>query len=124
MIPVIHLDAFQGCEMSMNTWQMPKYNECRVWYGCRRLTSLTAAGCIGVVCTCIMNDGRAFRVSSPHLLLLLLFCQNEVISQQLAAIFTQCYGPYPIPKLSEIKRKQSSRLGEQPSLSFYFSLTM
>eukprot|EP00064_Thunnus_orientalis_P002304 superscaffoldBa00000162_g2311 len=35
---------------------------------------------------------------------------NEVISQQLSAIFTQCYGPYPIPKLAEIKRKQSSRL--------------
>uniref|UniRef100_A0A673BEA9 Ankyrin repeat and BTB/POZ domain-containing protein BTBD11-B-like n=1 Tax=Sphaeramia orbicularis TaxID=375764 RepID=A0A673BEA9_9TELE len=30
--------------------------------------------------------------------------------QQLSAIFTQCYGPYPIPKLAEIKRKQSSRL--------------
>lgn len=42
------------------------------------------------------------------------FCyrlQNEVISQQLAVIFTQCYGPYPIPKLTEIKRKQISRLG-------------
>ncbi|XP_061532840.1 ankyrin repeat and BTB/POZ domain-containing protein 3-B isoform X3 [Phycodurus eques] len=36
--------------------------------------------------------------------------KNEVISQQLSAIFTQCYGPYPIPKLAEIKRKQSSRL--------------
>lgn len=37
--------------------------------------------------------------------------QNEVISQQLAVIFTHCYGPYPIPKLTEIKRKQTSRLG-------------
>ncbi|CDQ92910.1 unnamed protein product [Oncorhynchus mykiss] len=36
--------------------------------------------------------------------------QNEVISQQLSVIFTQCYGPYPIPKLTEIKRKQTSRL--------------
>ncbi|CAJ0940717.1 unnamed protein product, partial [Ranitomeya imitator] len=35
---------------------------------------------------------------------------NEVISQQLAVIFSQCYGPYPIPKLTEIKRKQTSRL--------------
>ncbi|KAH0616961.1 hypothetical protein JD844_028477 [Phrynosoma platyrhinos] len=35
---------------------------------------------------------------------------NEVISQQLAVIFTHCYGPYPIPKLVEIKRKQTSRL--------------
>nr|ACH53060.1 BTB domain containing 11 isoform b (predicted) [Otolemur garnettii] len=36
--------------------------------------------------------------------------QNEVISQQLCVIFTHCYGPYPIPKLTEIKRKQTSRL--------------
>eukprot|EP00069_Balaena_mysticetus_P010607 bmy_06961T0 len=35
---------------------------------------------------------------------------NEVISQQLCVIFTHCYGPYPIPKLTEIKRKQTSRL--------------
>lgn len=38
--------------------------------------------------------------------------QNEVISQQLAVIFTQCYGPFPIPKLTEIKKKQTSRLGK------------
>ncbi|XP_069084481.1 ankyrin repeat and BTB/POZ domain-containing protein 3 isoform X1 [Pleurodeles waltl] len=36
--------------------------------------------------------------------------KNEVISQQLSVIFAQCYGPYPIPKLTEIKRKQTSRL--------------
>ncbi|XP_074554482.1 ankyrin repeat- and BTB/POZ domain-containing protein 3-A isoform X3 [Halichoeres trimaculatus] len=36
--------------------------------------------------------------------------QNEVISQQLSVIFTQCYGPFPIPKLTEIKKKQTSRL--------------
>uniref|UniRef100_A0A8C9XAZ2 Ankyrin repeat and BTB domain containing 3 n=1 Tax=Sander lucioperca TaxID=283035 RepID=A0A8C9XAZ2_SANLU len=35
---------------------------------------------------------------------------SKVISQQLSAIFTQCYGPYPIPKLAEIKRKQTARL--------------
>lgn len=40
------------------------------------------------------------------------FAQNEVISQQLSVIFTHCYGPYPIPKLVEIKRKQTSRLGK------------
>lgn len=45
-------------------------------------------------------------------LLLCLCVQNEVISQQLCVIFTQCYGPYPIPKLVEIKRKPNSRLGE------------
>ncbi|XP_069561382.1 ankyrin repeat and BTB/POZ domain-containing protein 3-B isoform X2 [Brachyistius frenatus] len=46
----------------------------------------------------------------PLLFQILSASKNEVISQQLSAIFTQCYGPYPIPKLAEIKRKQSSRL--------------
>ncbi|XP_068169896.1 ankyrin repeat and BTB/POZ domain-containing protein 3-B isoform X1 [Antennarius striatus] len=48
----------------------------------------------------------------PLMFQILRASKNEVISQQLAAIFTQCYGPYPIPKLAEIKRKQSSRLGQ------------
>ncbi|XP_055367170.1 ankyrin repeat and BTB/POZ domain-containing protein 3-A isoform X3 [Betta splendens] len=39
-----------------------------------------------------------------------LHVHNEVISQQLSVIFTQCYGPFPIPKLTEIKKKQTSRL--------------
>lgn len=47
-----------------------------------------------------------------HSIAPLLPLQNEVISQQLCVIFTHCYGPYPIPKLTEIKRKQTSRLGE------------
>ncbi|XP_031657776.1 ankyrin repeat and BTB/POZ domain-containing protein BTBD11-B-like isoform X2 [Oncorhynchus kisutch] len=46
----------------------------------------------------------------PLLFQILRASKNEVISQQLSLIFTQCYGPYPIPKLSEIKRKQTSRL--------------
>uniref|UniRef100_A0A674P4B6 Ankyrin repeat and BTB domain containing 3 n=1 Tax=Takifugu rubripes TaxID=31033 RepID=A0A674P4B6_TAKRU len=46
----------------------------------------------------------------PLMFQILRASKNEVISQQLAAIFTQCYGPYPIPKLAEIKRKQTSRL--------------
>ncbi|XP_037539115.1 ankyrin repeat and BTB/POZ domain-containing protein BTBD11-B [Nematolebias whitei] len=49
----------------------------------------------------------------PLMFQVLRASKNEVISQQLSAIFTQCYGPYPIPKLSEIKRKQSSRLDPQ-----------
>ena len=48
----------------------------------------------------------------PSMWAVLPFPQNEVISQQLCVIFTHCYGPYPIPKLTEIKRKQTSRLGE------------
>ncbi|XP_014856392.1 PREDICTED: ankyrin repeat and BTB/POZ domain-containing protein BTBD11-B-like isoform X2 [Poecilia mexicana] len=46
----------------------------------------------------------------PLMFQILRASKNEVISQQLSAIFTQCYGPYPIPKLTEIKRKQTSRL--------------
>lgn len=46
----------------------------------------------------------------PLMFQILRASKNEVISQQLCVIFTQCYGPYPIPKLTEIKRKQSSRL--------------
>ncbi|XP_054844406.1 ankyrin repeat and BTB/POZ domain-containing protein 3 isoform X3 [Eublepharis macularius] len=46
----------------------------------------------------------------PLMFEILKASKNEVISQQLAVIFTHCYGPYPIPKLVEIKRKQTSRL--------------
>ncbi|XP_051911880.1 ankyrin repeat and BTB/POZ domain-containing protein 3-A-like [Hippocampus zosterae] len=46
----------------------------------------------------------------PLMFRILGSCKNEVISQQLSAIFTQCYGPFPIPKLAEIKKKQASRL--------------
>ncbi|XP_034734230.1 ankyrin repeat and BTB/POZ domain-containing protein BTBD11-B isoform X2 [Etheostoma cragini] len=49
----------------------------------------------------------------PLMFQILRASKNEVISQQLAAIFTQCYGPYPIPKLAEIKRKQTARLDPQ-----------
>ncbi|KAK6303031.1 hypothetical protein J4Q44_G00273860, partial [Coregonus suidteri] len=46
----------------------------------------------------------------PLMFQILHASKNEVISQQLSVIFTQCYGPFPIPKLTEIKRKQTSRL--------------
>nr|XP_061809296.1 ankyrin repeat and BTB/POZ domain-containing protein 3-A-like isoform X3 [Nerophis lumbriciformis] len=46
----------------------------------------------------------------PLMFRILRACKNDVISQQLAVIFTRCYGPFPIPKLSEIKKKQTSRL--------------
>ncbi|XP_023811890.1 ankyrin repeat and BTB/POZ domain-containing protein BTBD11-B isoform X2 [Oryzias latipes] len=46
----------------------------------------------------------------PLMAQILRASKNEVISQQLCVIFTQCYGPYPIPKLVEIKRKPNSRL--------------
>ncbi|KAM7002856.1 ankyrin repeat- and BTB/POZ domain-containing protein 3-B isoform 2-T2 [Tautogolabrus adspersus] len=46
----------------------------------------------------------------PLMFQILRASKNEVISQQMSTIFTQCYGPYPIPKLAEIKRKPASRL--------------
>ncbi|KAK7891679.1 hypothetical protein WMY93_023642 [Mugilogobius chulae] len=39
----------------------------------------------------------------PLMFQILRASKNEVISQQLAAIFTQCYGPYPIPNWSRSK---------------------
>uniref|UniRef100_A0A8C6V007 BTB (POZ) domain containing 11a n=1 Tax=Neogobius melanostomus TaxID=47308 RepID=A0A8C6V007_9GOBI len=46
----------------------------------------------------------------PIMFQILRTSKNEVISQQLSVIFTQCYGPFPIPKLTEMKKKQTSRL--------------
>ncbi|XP_030006033.1 ankyrin repeat- and BTB/POZ domain-containing protein 3-A isoform X2 [Sphaeramia orbicularis] len=46
----------------------------------------------------------------PLMFQILRASKNEVISQQLSVIFTQCYGPFPIPKLTEMKKKQTSRL--------------
>lgn len=61
------------------------------------------------------------KVCKKFMFFALLFCvfvdvcvcvQNETISQHLSVIFTHCYGPFPIPKLTELKKKQTSRLGE------------
>ncbi|XP_052316016.1 ankyrin repeat and BTB/POZ domain-containing protein 3-A-like isoform X2 [Oncorhynchus keta] len=45
----------------------------------------------------------------PLMFQILHASKNEVISQ-LSVIFSQCYGPFPIPKLTEIRRNQTSRL--------------
>ncbi|XP_036375875.1 ankyrin repeat and BTB/POZ domain-containing protein BTBD11-B isoform X1 [Megalops cyprinoides] len=63
--------------------------------------------------SCIQEEEYTEELIShglPLLFQILRASKNEVISQQLSAIFSQCYGPYPIPKLTEIKRKQTSRL--------------
>ncbi|XP_076841300.1 ankyrin repeat- and BTB/POZ domain-containing protein 3-B [Brachyhypopomus gauderio] len=63
--------------------------------------------------SCIEEEGyKEEMVTTALPLMFQIFrgSKNEVISQQLAGIFTQCYGPYPIPKLTEIKRKPSARL--------------
>ncbi|KAK1785110.1 hypothetical protein P4O66_018202 [Electrophorus voltai] len=63
--------------------------------------------------SCIEEEGYREELVTQALPLMFQICRgskNEVISQQLAGIFTQCYGPYPIPKLTEIKRKPSARL--------------
>ncbi|XP_078273216.1 ankyrin repeat- and BTB/POZ domain-containing protein 3-B isoform X2 [Rhinoraja longicauda] len=46
----------------------------------------------------------------PLLFDILRASKNEAISEQLAAILAQCYGPFPIPRFAEIKRKHISRL--------------
>ncbi|XP_061770113.1 ankyrin repeat and BTB/POZ domain-containing protein 3-A-like isoform X2 [Nerophis ophidion] len=63
--------------------------------------------------SCIQEDEYTEELVThglPLMFQILRSCKNEVISQQLSVIFTQCYGPFPIPKLTEMKRKQSSRL--------------
>ncbi|XP_043565790.1 ankyrin repeat and BTB/POZ domain-containing protein BTBD11-B [Chiloscyllium plagiosum] len=56
------------------------------------------------------SDQALLLQGLPLLFQILRASKNEAISQQLAGIFVQCYGPYPIPKFTEIKRKQISRL--------------
>uniref|UniRef100_A0A8C4IGA9 BTB domain-containing protein n=1 Tax=Dicentrarchus labrax TaxID=13489 RepID=A0A8C4IGA9_DICLA len=62
---------------------------------------------------CIQEDEYTEELIThglPLMFQILRASKNEVISQQLSVIFTQCYGPFPIPKLTEIKKKQTSRL--------------
>ncbi|KAI2665467.1 Ankyrin repeat and BTB/POZ domain-containing protein BTBD11-A [Labeo rohita] len=63
--------------------------------------------------SCIKEDEYTEELIThglPLMFQILRASKNEVISQQLSVIFTQCYGPFPIPKLTEIKKKQTSRL--------------
>ncbi|XP_056132455.1 ankyrin repeat and BTB/POZ domain-containing protein 3-A-like [Lampris incognitus] len=63
--------------------------------------------------SCIQEDEYTEELIThglPLMFQILQACKNEVISQHLSVIFTQCYGPFPIPKLTEIKKKQNSRL--------------
>uniref|UniRef100_A0A8C5XY02 Ankyrin repeat and BTB/POZ domain-containing protein 2 n=1 Tax=Microcebus murinus TaxID=30608 RepID=A0A8C5XY02_MICMU len=41
--------------------------------------------------------------------------KNDSVAQQLAAIFTHCYGTSPIPSIPEIRKTLPARLGEGPS---------
>nr|XP_057921744.1 ankyrin repeat and BTB/POZ domain-containing protein 3-A-like isoform X2 [Doryrhamphus excisus] len=63
--------------------------------------------------SCIQEDEYTEELIThglPLMFQILRSSKNEVINQQLSVIFTQCYGPFPIPKLTEIKKKQASRL--------------
>uniref|UniRef100_A0A3Q2Q7T2 BTB (POZ) domain containing 11a n=1 Tax=Fundulus heteroclitus TaxID=8078 RepID=A0A3Q2Q7T2_FUNHE len=63
--------------------------------------------------SCIQEDEYTEELIThglPLMFQILRTSKNEVIGQQLSVIFTQCYGPFPIPKLTEIKKKQTSRL--------------
>nr|XP_046235714.1 ankyrin repeat and BTB/POZ domain-containing protein BTBD11-A isoform X2 [Scatophagus argus] len=63
--------------------------------------------------SCIQEDEYTEELIThglPLMFQILRASKNEVISQQLSVIFTHCYGPFPIPKLTEIKKKQTSRL--------------
>ncbi|XP_063073524.1 ankyrin repeat and BTB/POZ domain-containing protein 3-A isoform X2 [Engraulis encrasicolus] len=63
--------------------------------------------------SCIQEDEYTEELIThglPLMFEILRNSKNEVICQQLSVIFTQCYGPFPIPKLTEMKKKQTSRL--------------
>uniref|UniRef100_A0A671W904 BTB (POZ) domain containing 11a n=1 Tax=Sparus aurata TaxID=8175 RepID=A0A671W904_SPAAU len=61
--------------------------------------------------SCIQEDEYTEELITHGLpLMFQILRASKVISQQLSVIFTQCYGPFPIPKLTEIKKKQTSRL--------------
>uniref|UniRef100_A0A8C4I1I6 BTB (POZ) domain containing 11b n=1 Tax=Dicentrarchus labrax TaxID=13489 RepID=A0A8C4I1I6_DICLA len=60
--------------------------------------------------SCIEEEEYTEELITHGLPLMFQILRASKVLQQLSAIFTQCYGPYPIPKLAEIKRKQSSRL--------------
>ncbi|XP_055793855.1 ankyrin repeat and BTB/POZ domain-containing protein 3-A-like isoform X1 [Salvelinus fontinalis] len=62
--------------------------------------------------SCIQEEEYTEEIIShglPLMFQILHASKNEVISQ-LSVIFSQCYGPFPVPKLTEIRRKQTSRL--------------
>ncbi len=44
----------------------------------------------------------------------LTFLQNDAIIQQLAAIFSHCFGPAPLPAVPEMKAALSAQLGKKP----------
>lgn len=60
--------------------------------------------------------------------------QNDSVTQQLAAIFTHCYGSSPVPSIPEIRKTLPARLGEacprppdlcrSPSLSVFLYLSL
>lgn len=51
-----------------------------------------------------MGPGWLTAVSAPP--------QNDAVTQQLAAIFTHCYGSSPVPSIPEIRKTLPARLGE------------
>lgn len=44
---------------------------------------------------------------------LFVFFQNDAIIQQLAAIFSHCFGPAPLPAVPEMKATLSAQLGKE-----------
>lgn len=52
----------------------------------------------------VVGPGRLTAVSAPP--------QNDAVTQQLAAIFTHCYGSSPVPSIPEIRKTLPARLGE------------
>lgn len=56
-----------------------------------------------------MNEFSCDIMSSS----LFIFFQNDAIIQQLAAIFSHCFGPAPLPAVPEMKATLSAQLGRE-----------
>uniref|UniRef100_A0A8C4ID21 BTB domain-containing protein n=1 Tax=Dicentrarchus labrax TaxID=13489 RepID=A0A8C4ID21_DICLA len=102
----LQLAAAAGVPWTLHTW-LESLRTCFIQHRRPLIQGLLKDFC------CIQEDEYTEELIThglPLMFQILRASKNEVISQQLSVIFTQCYGPFPIPKLTEIKKKQTSRL--------------
>uniref|UniRef100_A0A669FBZ5 BTB (POZ) domain containing 11a n=1 Tax=Oreochromis niloticus TaxID=8128 RepID=A0A669FBZ5_ORENI len=102
----LQLAAAAGVPWTLHTW-LESLRTCFIQHRRPLIQGLLKDFC------CIQEEEYTEELIThglPLMFQILRSSKNEVISQQLSVIFTQCYGPFPIPKLTEIKKKQTSRL--------------
>uniref|UniRef100_A0AAQ5Z9B5 BTB domain-containing protein n=1 Tax=Amphiprion ocellaris TaxID=80972 RepID=A0AAQ5Z9B5_AMPOC len=105
-LPFVVLLVFPGVPWTLHTW-LESLRTCFIQHRRPLIQGLLKDF------SCIQEDEYTEELIThglPLMFQILRSSKNEVISQHLSVIFTQCYGPFPIPKLTEIKKKQTSRL--------------